>query len=79
MAHELGIRSRLVLEKLGFDLRPCFADTLSSPMPPRLQQLADALAGYAEWRDVAGAVEQPQDERQGARHASVRDAPFCFG
>lgn len=52
MTTHLGIRSPLVQSKIGFDLRPAFDDTLNDPLPPRLRKLADAVDGYADWREV---------------------------
>lgn len=78
----LGFRSRLVLEKLGFDLRRFFDGQVSEPLPPRIQRLADELAGYAEWRDVgappqeAAAGPDRPDERW--RWALASDEPFAF-
>jgi hypothetical protein len=50
----LGCHSLLVLHKLGFDLREQLGNTFEAPLPSRLAQLADEVAGYAEWRDVDG-------------------------
>lgn len=55
---QLGFRSKLVLMKLGFDLRQAYAQTANEPLGPRLQDLVDQLMGYAPWRDV-GRVDQP--------------------
>ena len=41
----MGARSRLVLEKLGFDLRACYEDLLAEPVPNELRTLVYRLAG----------------------------------
>ena len=67
----LGCQSRLVLEKLGFDLRPYLDETLRAPLPERLQKLADELGGYAEWRDIGPPPEpapSPSAKRRADEH-----------
>lgn len=77
----LGCRSRLVLEKLGFDLRSCLESTFAAPLPADLQKLADELGGYAEWQDVG---DPPRPAAEPARlerpwHDFVAaDRPFHF-
>ena len=38
----MGVRSRLVLDKLGYDLRSYYDELLSRPLPPELLALLDA-------------------------------------
>ena len=45
----LGVRSRLVLEKLGFELRRLYDDLLSAPFPRSIRKRLDRLP---ETRDV---------------------------
>jgi CO dehydrogenase/acetyl-CoA synthase delta subunit len=40
----MGARSRLVLEKLGFDLREHYEEVLSAPAPDHLRALIERLA-----------------------------------
>ena len=40
----IGARSRLVLEKLGFDLRANYETLLSGPPPDHLRQLVERVA-----------------------------------
>ena len=47
----LGPRSRLVLMKLGFDLRSHYDDVLNEPVPDQLKPLVECLPGDAG-RDV---------------------------
>lgn len=56
---QMGCRSRLVLEKLAFEVGRQMEDTLRAPLPDRLQRLADELEGYAEWRDVGSSSPTP--------------------
>jgi hypothetical protein len=58
---KLGARPTLVMHKLGFELRSCLSDTISAPLPTRLQALCDELLGYGQWRDVT-------DDRKGQAH-----------
>src|SRR3954451_10279376 len=37
----MGVRSRLVLEKLGHDLRGYYAELLTAPVPPELVAVLD--------------------------------------
>jgi len=41
----MGARSRLVLEKLGFDLRAYYEDLLAEPVPGEMRTLIYRLAG----------------------------------
>jgi hypothetical protein len=54
----MGARSRLVLEKLGFDLRAYYQDLLAEPVPNDMRTLVYRLAGsppeVIELRDGAG-------------------------
>ena len=79
----LGFRSRLVLEKLGFDLRPYLDETLRAPLPARLQRLADELGGYAEWRDIGPPAQPapaaaPPASDEDWQWAVPYDQPFGF-
>ena len=79
---QLGFRSRLVLEKLGFDLRPYLDETLTAPLPTRMQLLVDELGGYAEWRDVGEAPIEPPPSpvaRTAWAMAGDTDGAFQFG
>src|SRR4051794_11903703 len=40
----MGARSRLVLEKLGFDMRPAYEDLVREPPPPKVAELLEKLA-----------------------------------
>jgi hypothetical protein len=54
----MGARSRLVLEKLGFDLRAYYQDLLAEPVPNDMRTLVYRLAGsppeVIELRDGTG-------------------------
>lgn len=67
----LGFRSKLVLMKLGFDLRPIYDDLLDAPISGRLRELSDRLLGYAEWRD---APERREPSRAGVSSPSRTSA-----
>jgi hypothetical protein len=41
---QMGARSRLVLDKLGFDMRTHYQAVLSDPPPDHLQRLVDRFA-----------------------------------
>ena len=56
----VGAISKLVLLKLGFDLRQSQDAILDKPLTPRQQTLADRLMGYAFWRDVTS--KPPRDK-----------------
>jgi hypothetical protein len=48
--HRLGPRSKLVLMKLGFDMRSYYEDVLHEPVPSHLMPLVERLPGAM--RDV---------------------------
>lgn len=58
-----GVKSRLVLEKLGFDLRRCYEDALQEPVPPAMSALLARLPGaeghVIELEDARGRPAQP--------------------
>ena len=80
---DLGVRSRLVLEKLGFDLQPYLEGTVEGPLPAKIQTLADELQGYVEWQDVGipprpEIVPEPALEVDDVRRLYDADRPFRF-
>jgi hypothetical protein len=60
---KLGARPTLVMHKLGHELRSCLSDTMSAPLPARLQSLCDELLGYGQWRDVTDDRKSQADSR----------------
>jgi hypothetical protein len=80
MATQLGFRSPFVLAKLGFDLRSQLEDTFTSPLPARIQRLADEVDGYVEWQDVGPSPARPSgpETRRTWREFVEADQPFRF-
>jgi hypothetical protein len=46
---EMGVCSRLVLAKLGFDLRKHYHHLMSAPPPEQLQSLIERLPGRPQY------------------------------
>jgi hypothetical protein len=69
-----------VLAKLGFDLTSELEDTFTSPLPPRIQRLANEVDGYVEWHDVGPSPAPPSgpDARRTWRQFVEADQPFRF-
>lgn len=77
--HDHGGIPRLVLEKIGFDLRPKLEPTLQEPLPSHLQKLADEVDGYVEWRDVGpGAAPAEPEPVECTGHEPPSDDAFRF-
>ena len=54
----VGARSKLVLAKLGHDLRGAYDEVLSAPLPPSIAMRAHRLPGLHDIIDL-GAAPQP--------------------
>jgi hypothetical protein len=66
-----GVRSKLVLAKLGFDMRDAYDDVLTEPLPKSIRKRVERLPGPhamvdSKPREPAKAVQAAQPEPEAA-------------